>query len=62
MAFEDFLEGILPHSFCVPCLARIYEQPEHVIREALQPLATRLESRMGACRGCEKPSRVYRMN
>jgi hypothetical protein len=59
--FRYFLDGLSPHSFCVPCLARMYEQPERVIRQAIQPLMGRLESRMGACRGCEEPSQIYRI-
>ena len=59
--FGDFLHGLQPQAFCVACLSRMYEEPDHVIRATLQPLADRLESRVGECRGCNETGETYRL-
>ena len=59
--FGHFLHGLQPHAFCVSCLSRLYEQPDPVIRAALQPLTERLESRVGECRGCTETAETYRL-
>jgi hypothetical protein len=59
--FPKFLAALRPHSFCVSCLGRMYDQPAHAIREWLQPLITQLASQIGECRGCNETTRTYRV-
>lgn len=56
-----FLIGLSPHRFCMPCLAKVSEQPELPVREALQTLSDRLEIETGECRNCAETSQTYRI-
>jgi hypothetical protein len=58
----DFLHGLLPHWFCISCLAKLSEQPERPIREALQALTNRLESRADECWNCAVTGETYRLH
>jgi hypothetical protein len=59
--FPKFLYALRPHAFCVSCLGRMYEEPEHAVRAALQPLTERLTSQVGECRGCTQTTETYRL-
>ena len=59
--FSAFLSGLFPRRFCMPCLAKVSEQPEQSIQEVLHGLTDRLESEVGDCRNCGETAQTYRM-
>jgi hypothetical protein len=59
---RDFLGGLRPHRFCIPCLAKMCAQPEPPIRQAMQALVGRLESQVAECRNCAETSQTYRLH
>ena len=56
---HDFLGGLLPHRLCIPCLAKLFEQPEPPIRQAPDVLASRLESQTDECWNCAETRQTH---
>jgi predicted nucleic acid-binding Zn ribbon protein len=60
-SFLDFLQGLSPHRYCIPCLARLYNTPEPLILAALQN-SVGVEHRVDVCRNCTNLSETYRIH
>ena len=59
--FRDFLAALRPLWLCVPCLAKVSEQPELPIRQTLQVFTDQLEARTGECGNCAETGQTYRI-
>jgi hypothetical protein len=57
--FLEWFRALSPRSFCLPCLAKIYEKPEASIRAALDPLREGLTKRFTECWCCGEGRVTY---